>query len=558
MSQQSTDKSVYRTTEGIELSTKERVVKDVIYPEPKNPSDEQLWEDRKRGIVNINFLTEFFRKEGRLREDQALEIIERGTAILAAEPNLLHLDAPTTVCGDIHGQFYDLLKLLEVGGDPEKTRYLFMGDYVDRGYFSIECMLLLWSYKIKYPRTFWLLRGNHECRHLTNYFTFKRECEHKYGIDVYDTCTQSFDALPLAAVMNKQFFCVHGGISPQLKSLEDLERLNRFREPPTKGLLCDLLWADPHEDFGEEPDGTGAFVPNNVRGCSYFYTFQAATAFLKRTGLLSIIRAHEAQDAGYRTYRKNESTGFPAVMTIFSAPNYLDAYNNKAAVLKYENNVLNIRQFNSSPHPYWLPNFMDVFTWSLPFVGEKVSEMLMAILNTCTREELDAPPPSGTDSELAKIMASASVPQDGPGSVMRVASHPASLVASASISPRGMANSAESVPVSPVDNRAPMPADTMAKFRNKVLAIGRISRMFSVLREESELISEFKDVSGTQYLPKGTLMLGAQGIRDCIHNFEEARKADLANEGLPPLPEDKGISDIRKMRRQQSLKQYHP
>lgn len=103
----------------------------------------------------------------------------------------------------------------------------------------------------------------------------------------------------------------------------------------------------------------------------YDNSYQAACQFLERNKLLSIIRAHEAQDAGYRMYRKTRTTGFPSVMTLFSAPNYLDVYNNKAAILKYESNVLNIRQFNASPHPYWLPNFMDAFSWSLPFVGEK-------------------------------------------------------------------------------------------------------------------------------------------------------------------------------------------
>ena len=102
-----------------------------------------------------------------------------------------------------------------------------------------------------------------------------------------------------------------------------------------------------------------------------------------------MIRAHEAQNAGYRMYKRTKTMGFPSLLTMFSAPNYLDSYNNKAAVLKYENNVMNIRQFNASPHPYWLPHFMDVFTWSLPFVGEKVTDMLVSILNVCTEEELD-------------------------------------------------------------------------------------------------------------------------------------------------------------------------
>jgi serine/threonine-protein phosphatase 2B catalytic subunit len=150
--------------------------------------------------------------------------------------------------------------------------------------------------------------------------------------------------------------------------------------------MCDILWADPLEEFGQEKTND-FFIHNHVRGCSYFFSYPAACAFLEKNNLLSIIRAHEAQDAGYRMYRKTRTTGFPSVMTIFSAPNYLDVYNNKAAVLKYENNVMNIRQFSKyahrsarslrltvadcTPHPYWLPNFMDVFTWSLPFVGEK-------------------------------------------------------------------------------------------------------------------------------------------------------------------------------------------
>lgn len=247
-------------------------------------------------------------------------------------------------------------------------------------------MLYIWCLKIWYPNTFWLLRGNHECRHLTDYFTFKLECKHKYSEEIYEACMDSFCALPLAAVMNKQFLCIHGGLSPELHTLEDIKAIDRFREPPTHGLMCDILWADPLEEFGQEKTQE-FFIHNHVRGCSYFFSYPAACSFLEKNNLLSIIRAHEAQDAGYRMYRKTRTTGFPSVMTIFSAPNYLDVYNNKAAVLKYENNVMNIRQFNCTPHPYWLPNFMDVFTWSLPFVGEKskmpISYTCLAFMLTC-------------------------------------------------------------------------------------------------------------------------------------------------------------------------------
>jgi serine/threonine-protein phosphatase 2B catalytic subunit len=255
--------------------------------------------------------------------------------------------------------------------------------------------------------------------------------------------------------------------------------------------MCDILWADPLEDFGQEKS-SDYFIHNHVRGCSYFFSYHAACSFLEKNNLLSIIRAHEAQDAGYRMYRKTRTTGFPSVMTIFSAPNYLDVYNNKAAVLKYENNVMNIRQFNCTPHPYWLPNFMDVFTWSLPFVGEKITDMLIAILSTCSEEELkdDASSPS------------ASGPVSPP-------------LASPAI------NDPESIEYK---RRA---------IKNKILAIGRLSRVFQVLREESERVTELKTVSGGR-LPAGTLMLGAEGIKNAISSFEDARKVDLQNERLPP------------------------
>ncbi|KAF8632056.1 hypothetical protein AX15_002078 [Amanita polypyramis BW_CC] len=466
------------------VSTQERVVKEVQAPAMLKPTPEQFFNRRgqDRTKPDIAFLKNHFYREGRLTEEQALWIIEQGTELLKKESNVLDVEAPITVCGDIHGQYYDLMKLFEVGGSPADTRYLFLGDYVDRGYFSIECVLYLWSLKIWYPDTLFLLRGNHECRHLTDYFTFKLECKHKYSERVYEACMDSFCALPLAAVMNKQFLCIHGGLSPELNTLDDIRKLDRFREPPTHGLMCDILWADPVEDFGTEKTSEN-FVHNHVRGCSYFFTYQAACQFLERNNLLSIIRAHEAQDAGYRMYRKTRATGFPSVMTIFSAPNYLDVYNNKAAVLKYESNIMNIRQFNCTPHPYWLPNFMDVFTWSLPFVGEKISDMLVAVLNTCTKEELEE-----SDDET---LVSSSIP-------------------------------------------SPDIVERRQIIKNKILAVGKMARVFSLLREESEKVSELKSVSTSNQLPYGTLASGAEDIKESINGFADARKSDIENERLPP------------------------
>ncbi|KAI0108640.1 serine/threonine-protein phosphatase 2B catalytic subunit [Nemania sp. FL0031] len=498
------DFTIHTMEDGTQVNTTERVCKDVQAPATSKPTDEQFFEDESHTKPNIAFLKQHFYREGRLTDEQALWIIKTGTELLRQEPNLLEMDAPITVCGDVHGQYYDLMKLFEVGGDPSETRYLFLGDYVDRGYFSIECVLYLWSLKIHYPQTLWLLRGNHECRHLTDYFTFKLECKHKYSEAIYDACMDSFCSLPLAAVMNKQFLCIHGGLSPELHTLDDLRNIDRFREPPTQGLMCDILWADPLEDFGQEKSNE-YFVHNHVRGCSYFFSYHAACNFLEKNNLLSIIRAHEAQDAGYRMYRKTRTTGFPSVMTIFSAPNYLDVYNNKAAVLKYENNVMNIRQFNCTPHPYWLPNFMDVFTWSLPFVGEKITDMLIAILSTCSEEELQ---------------------QDTPSSTAAPHSPPLSSPADASLEARKRA------------------------VKNKILAIGRMSRVFNVLREESERVTELKTVSGGR-LPAGTLMLGAEGIKNAITSFEDARKVDIQNERLPPSHEE--VVKTQEEERQQAL-----
>lgn len=222
----------------------------------------------------------------------------------------MRVQDPITIVGDIHGQFYDFIKLIDpdVGGDPDETKYLFLGDYVDRGNFSIEVLILLLSLKISYPANIVMLRGNHECRQLTSYFNFRIECKQndivglkKYDQQTYDLIMGLFDILPLACLINDRFLCVHGGISHDLKSLQDIERIDRFHEIPKAGLFCDLVWADPTEN----PYGglEGVVIPNNVRGCSYFFGFELTGHFLERNRLVSIIRAHEAQAEGFKMYK---------------------------------------------------------------------------------------------------------------------------------------------------------------------------------------------------------------------------------------------------------------
>ncbi|KAF5340239.1 hypothetical protein D9611_007793 [Ephemerocybe angulata] len=484
----------------------DRKVPTVPPPATSKPTEAEFFavDDRGDRKPNPVFLKDHFFKEGRLKEEQALYIINLATRILAKENNMVEVKSPVTVCGDIHGQYYDLMKLFEVGGPMNENVYLFLGDYVDRGDFGIECLLYLYSLKIWTPNRIVLLRGNHECRHLTEYFTFKKECLHKYSEKIYEACIQSFCALPVAAIVDNRFFCVHGGISPNLVTLQDLQNLNRFQEPGSQGLLCDLLWADPVTNYGHETEpshhaplapGT-SFIPNATRGCSYFYTYNAVCQFLERNSLLSVIRGHEAQDAGYTMHRKTPKKNFPSVITIFSAPNYLDVYKNRGAVLKYANKNITIRQYNSNPHPYWLPNFMDAFTWSLPFVGAKIADMLLGVLSVCTEDELD----TESDEEAKEDQA------------------------------------AEQIRL------------RREQIKHKIRAVGRMQRVFTLLREEAESASELTLANPASAALPNQLAVNGTKISKGIHSFEEARKSDIANERLPEFEPRSAIFPAPSMR----------
>ncbi|KAF9522015.1 Metallo-dependent phosphatase-like protein, partial [Crepidotus variabilis] len=458
------------------------------------PSEDEFFviEGRQKRISH-EYLKNHFFNEGRVSEEQALYILEQATNVLSREPNMVSVKSPVTICGDIHGQ-YVRFSMFEVGGSLKESTYLFLGDYVDRGDFGIECLLYLYSLKTAHPKNILLLRGNHECRHLTEYFTFKKEYLHKYSENMYEACVRSFCALPIAALMDGKFFCVHGGLSPQLMTLKDLENLNRHQEPGAHGLLCDLLWSELISNFGSEtepqPKGLGldrgtTFTHNATRGSRY----EAVCQFLEWNGLLTVICGHEAQDAGYTIYRKTPKRKFPSVITIFSAPNYLDVSHNRGAILKYTNKNITIRQHNSSSGPYWLPNFMDAFTWSLPFLGLKTTEMLFAVLNTCTQEELAE---SNSEEETVGT-----------------------------------------------DNLAAR----RQLFKSKIMAVGRMQKVFQLPREESENAIELEPGSLTTST-RGLDALGVQGNRlnISIRTFDDARRVDLANERLPDFDPNRPVA----------------
>jgi serine/threonine-protein phosphatase 2B catalytic subunit len=299
---------------------------------------------------SLQFISLFLRPD----EAAAIKVIKNAAKLFRAESNVLHLEGLVTICGDVHGQFYDLVKLLEVGGCPEATQYLFLGDYVDRGPFGVECILLLWALKICHPETFFLLRGNHECREITEAYDFKKECEAKYSLLFYEACMEAFDCLPLAAVVDRDILCVHGGLSPGLRSLGDLDKLDRFQEPLLGSPMNDVLWSDPRRNFGQEEGGEAAFMPNADRGegCLTF-SYEAACLFLRENGLRSIVRGHQFELAGFRQHKTY--LDLPSVVTVFSAPNYSDVGCNKAAIVKYSDADFTFRQFTPSTHPLRLP-----------------------------------------------------------------------------------------------------------------------------------------------------------------------------------------------------------
>ncbi|KAK3941691.1 Metallo-dependent phosphatase-like protein [Diplogelasinospora grovesii] len=315
---------------------------------------------------------------------QLCEIVKE---VLMEESNIQPVVTPVTICGDIHGQFYDLLELFRVAGgmpgetaveapktattvitstdveppavitdpalrrkirshtgplidempieeippipkvqQPADNRFIFLGDFVDRGYFSLETFTLLMCLKAKYPDKIVLVRGNHESRQITQVYGFYEECQQKYGnASVWKACCQVFDFLVLAAIVDGTVLCVHGGLSPEIRTIDQIRVVARAQEIPHEGAFCDLVWSDP-EDID-----TWAVSP---RGAGWLFGENVATEFNHVNGLKTIARAHQLVNEGYKFHFAEKS-----VVTVWSAPNYCYRCGNVASIMTVDRDL---------------------------------------------------------------------------------------------------------------------------------------------------------------------------------------------------------------------------
>jgi diadenosine tetraphosphatase ApaH/serine/threonine PP2A family protein phosphatase len=270
---------------------------------------------------------------------QLLKVME----ILNQENNVVLVPSPIYIVGDIHGQLDDMLYMFGKAGafahDPDapvdfsrplkfeqNKRFIFMGDYVDRGYHSLNTFLYLVCLKLQHRDAIYLLRGNHETRQISNRYGFYHECILSYGhAGLWTLATEVFDLLPLGALLDQDVFCVHGGLSPKLPMLEKISLLDRQVEIPQQGPLTDLCWSDPENV---------ASWRENTRGAGFLFGKNETMKFTRINRLEFVARSHQLAQAGYSAYfdGPNKDRGY-RLITVWSAPNYSYRSGNRAAIL---------------------------------------------------------------------------------------------------------------------------------------------------------------------------------------------------------------------------------
>lgn len=244
-----------------------------------------------------------------------------------------------TVCGDTHGQFYDLLHIFDLNGFPSTNNpYLFNGDFVDRGSFSVEVILTLLLFKLTCPDGIYLTRGNHETKNMNKIYGFEGEVKAKYDDKMFVLFLEVFSHLPLAATIENVIFVTHGGIPPTPTTLEEIRTVKRnYDNPPESGLMSDLLWSDPQPFAGKSP---------SKRGVGFSFGPDITQAFLEQNNLQLLVRSHEVKEEGYLVEHGGKT------ITVFSAPNYCDTMGNKGAFIHFDASLEpKFTQFSAVPHP---------------------------------------------------------------------------------------------------------------------------------------------------------------------------------------------------------------
>lgn len=303
-----------------------------------------------------------FKNSKKLHRKYVYQIIAAVLKIVYDEPTMVEMEVQKghqlTVCGDTHGQFFDLMELFKINGFPTESHYyLFNGDFVDRGSWSTEVALLLYAYKWKNPKAFFLNRGNHETDDMNRVYGFEGECKAKYSERVFKLFSESFSALPLATLIGKKYFTLHGGLfSDDNISLDDVRKLNRHkqRQPGQAGLMMEMLWTDPQKEPGRGP---------SKRGVGLQFGPDVTKRFCEANGLEAVIRSHEVRMEGYEVEHDGHC------ITVFSAPKYCDSTENRGAYINIgPEHKLEFHKFDAVPHPdikpmvCWISAIVSTFT----------------------------------------------------------------------------------------------------------------------------------------------------------------------------------------------------
>ncbi|KAH8733322.1 serine/threonine-protein phosphatase 5 [Ilyonectria robusta] len=293
----------------------------------------------------IDDMTERFKTGKKIHRKYVYQIILAVRKIVYEENTMVEVEIPDdvqmTVCGDTHGQYFDLMELFRRNGTPnDKHWYLFNGDFVDRGSWSTEIALLLYAYKWLRPNNFFLNRGNHETDDMNRAYGFEGECKAKYNERVFKLFSESFSALALATLIGKKYLVLHGGLfSDDSITLDDIRKLNRHgqRQPGQSGLMMEMLWTDPQEEPGRGP---------SKRGVGMQFGPDITKKFCENNGLEAVIRSHEVRMDGYEVQHDGRC------ITVFSAPRYCDSTENRGAYINIGSDYkLQFEQFDAVPHP---------------------------------------------------------------------------------------------------------------------------------------------------------------------------------------------------------------